>query len=102
MSAGTPMDGLVMVQMRVDNMKHTIMSALNVHVDNIRASIERAVEQAVLAFDFEKAVRAEADRVLAEQVKRSIDLSLREVFRDSDVQKRVLERTAATLKELYS
>ena len=86
-----PLDGFPIVRLTVENMRHQVLAALGPHFDGLKAATEHAVEAVVRDFDVNGAVAADARRAIQDQIRRTVEDVVAEVFRSAEVREAVRE-----------
>ena len=96
------MAGIFTVRLTVDGLRHSIIAALPAHEKTMRESMERAVDEAVKAFDFKTEVKKAAAKELQEMVRYSVAAALAEAMRSEKVQAALEGAMLLSLREQFS
>lgn len=74
------MNNPISVRLELESMRYAIVHALSTHHEDIQAAVQKATDDAVREFDFEREIRRQVNSQLQELVSSSIRNAMSELF----------------------
>ena len=82
-----------LVKLEIDQMKYSIMHYLHQHHENVEVEVERQIEKAIVAYDFEGMVQ--------EAVWDAVTVAIKSYFKHGDGMSFVTQAVYAVLNEMF-